>query len=102
MRGPEPALLGPQYGSAFEDRSVVASNHARRPYPDEVFAILGGLLAGRPGPVLDLGCGTGIIAPHLVGLDGLDGLDGLASVRGLSREEPGEVFSWLPTQGCWV
>jgi SAM-dependent methyltransferase len=28
--------------------------------------LLAGLLAGRPGPVLDLGCGTGIIARRLV------------------------------------
>ena len=75
----KPSFLGPRYGSAFEDRTVVASYHTRPPYPDEVFAILQSLLGERPGPVLDLGCGTGVFARHLVGLDGLvervDGLD---------------------------
>ena len=63
---PKPSFLGPRYASAFEDPAVVASYHTRPPYPEEVFSLLAGLLAGRPGPVLDLGCGTGIIARRLV------------------------------------
>lgn len=67
----KPSFLGPRYGSVFEDRTVVASYHTRPPYPDEVFAILKDLLEERPGATLDLGCGTGIVARYLVGLDGL-------------------------------
>ena len=64
----KPSFLGPKYGSAFEDPTVVASYHTRPPYPEEVFDLLASLLARRPGAVLDLGCGTGIVARRLVGL----------------------------------
>jgi SAM-dependent methyltransferase len=65
----KPSFLGPKYGSAFEDPTVVASYHTRPPYPEEVFELLAGLLARRPGAVLDLGCGPGIVARRLVGLE---------------------------------
>jgi SAM-dependent methyltransferase len=64
----KPSFLGPKYGSAFEDPTVVASYHTRPPYPEGAFDLVGSLLAERPGPVLDLGCGTGIVARRLVGL----------------------------------
>jgi SAM-dependent methyltransferase len=38
----------------------------RPPYPPEVFAILAELVSGEPCRVLDVGCGTGNIARHLV------------------------------------
>jgi SAM-dependent methyltransferase len=73
---PRPSFLGPRYGSAFEGPTVVASYHTRPPYPEEVFALLAGLLAERPGPVLDLGCGTGNIARRLAGtVERVDALD---------------------------
>jgi len=64
----KPSFLGPKYGSAFEDPTVVASYHTRPPYPEEAFELLAGLLASRPGAVLDLGCGPGIVARRLVDL----------------------------------
>ena len=64
----KPSFLGAKYGSAFEDPTVVASYHTRPPYPEEVFELLAGLLAPRPGAVLDLGCGPGIVARRLVDL----------------------------------
>ena len=64
----KPSFLGPKYGSAFEDETVVASYHTRPPYPEEVFELLAALLAPRPGAVLDLGCGPGIVARRLVDL----------------------------------
>lgn len=64
----KPSFLGPKYGSAFEDPTVAGSYHTRPPYPGQVFDLLAGLLAERPGAVLDLGCGTGIIARRLVDL----------------------------------
>jgi SAM-dependent methyltransferase len=72
----KPSFLGPRYASAFEDPSVVASYHTRPPYPEEVFALLADVLAAHPGPVLDLGCGTGIIARRLAGaVERVDALD---------------------------
>lgn len=64
----KPSFLGAKYGSAFEDPTVVASYHTRPPYPEEVFDLLAGVLAPRPGAVLDLGCGPGIVARRLVDL----------------------------------
>lgn len=72
----KPSFLGPRYASAFEDFAVVGSYHTRPPYPEEAFALLTGLLATRPGPVLDLGCGTGLIARRLAGtVERVDALD---------------------------
>jgi len=82
---PKPSFLGPQYASVFEDAAVVASYHTRPPYPEEVFS----LLAERPGPVLDLGCGTGIVARRLVGLaERVDALDVSAAMIEEGRRLP--------------
>lgn len=64
----KPSFLGPKYGAAFEDPTVVASYHTRPPYPEEVFDVLARLLPPQPGAVLDLGCGTGVVARRLAGL----------------------------------
>jgi len=88
----KPSFLGPRYASVFEDPAVVASYHTRPPYPEEVFDLLAELLAGRPGPVLDLGCGTGIIARRLVSLAGLvervDALDVSSAMLAEGRRLP--------------
>src|SRR4051812_30608179 len=88
----KPSFLGPRYASAFEDPAVVASYHTRPPYPEEAFDLLAKLLAGRPGPVLDLGCGTGIIARRLVSLVGLvervDALDVSSAMLAEGRRLP--------------
>ena len=63
---PKPEHLGPEYGSQFQDQSVVAAYRFRPPYPDEVFTILAGLITDAPRAVLEAGCGDGAIARHLV------------------------------------
>src|SRR4051794_13431133 len=63
---PKPSFLGPRYGSVFQDPSVAAVYHTRPPYPVAVFEILARLIGERSGAALDVGCGTGIIARHLV------------------------------------
>lgn len=86
---PKPSFLGSRYASAFEDPTVVASYHTRPPYPDEMFALLAGLLAERPGPVLDLGCGTGIIARRLAGtVERVDALDASRAMLDRARLLP--------------
>jgi SAM-dependent methyltransferase len=62
---PKPAFLGPEHGAAWQDRDVAAAYHARPPYPDEVFGLLGRVLVDEPRVVLDLGCGTGVIARQM-------------------------------------
>ena len=54
------------YAEAFKDQSVVDAYHLRPPYPPEVFTILASLMIDDPRAVLDLGCGSGDIARHLV------------------------------------
>ena len=63
---PKPEHLGPEYGSQFQDQSVVAAYRFRPPYPDEAFSILAGLIHDSPRAVLDAGCGDGAVARHLV------------------------------------
>ncbi|MEO7001306.1 MAG: class I SAM-dependent methyltransferase, partial [Ktedonobacterales bacterium] len=65
---PKPAHLGPAYAAQFQDQAIAAAYPARPPYPDEVFDILTGLIAGQADElcaVLDLGSGTGDIARPL-------------------------------------
>src|SRR5262245_11507173 len=64
----KPAGLAPEYAAQFQDRSVADAYHHRPPYPDEVFAILTGLITCEPRAVLDAGCGTGDIARRLAPL----------------------------------
>src|SRR5436309_15943530 len=73
---PKPAHLGPAYAAQFGDAAVVAAYQHRPPYPDAVFDLLAGLIAGEPRVVLDLGCGTGDVArplaPRVARVDAVD------------------------------
>jgi SAM-dependent methyltransferase len=85
----KPSFLGPGYASAFEDPTVVASYHTRPPYPEEAFDLLAELLESRPGPVLDLGCGTGIFARRLAGrVERVDALDVSPAMLEAARRLP--------------
>ena len=76
MTDPRPAFLGPRNAAAFQDPDVAAVYYTRPPYPEEVFALLDGLLIDRPRTVLDLGCGTGAIARRLASVvDRVDAVD---------------------------
>src|SRR6185436_20285760 len=73
---PKPAGFGQQYASAFQESSVAAAYQHRPPYPPETFSVLASLIAGSPRSVLDVGCGTGVIARHLVeSVDRVDAVD---------------------------
>jgi len=73
---PKPAHLAPEYGEQFKDYSMVEAYKYRPPYPDEIFEILDTLITEQPRHVLDIGCGTGAIARHLVDkVDRLDAVD---------------------------
>jgi len=55
------------YAQAFQSESVAQACQFRAPYPSETFEILAGLIRpGEPRHILDVGCGTGNIARHLV------------------------------------
>jgi SAM-dependent methyltransferase len=68
--------LRPEYGEQYKDGSVAAAYHYRPPYPDAVFPVLARLVVGEPRFALDVGCGTGEIARHLVEyVDRVDAVD---------------------------
>ena len=73
---PKPAGFGQQYASAFQECGVAAAYQHRPPYPPETFSALASLIASSPRSVLDVGCGTGAIARHLVeSVDRVDAVD---------------------------
>lgn len=75
----KPKHLAPKYGAQFKDLSIVEAYPHRPPYPTEVFDILADLIAAEPERhrhVLDVGCGIGYIARHLVErVERLDAVD---------------------------
>jgi ubiquinone/menaquinone biosynthesis C-methylase UbiE len=73
---PKPACLGEHNASAFQDLSVAHAYHYRPQYPPVVFDLLATLLVDTPRRVLDIGCGTGALARHLVTMaDQIDAVD---------------------------
>jgi SAM-dependent methyltransferase len=67
-----------EHASIFGDASVVQAYQHRPPYPPETFEILCALIDTKamPRAVLDVGCGTGMIARQLVHLvDRIDAVD---------------------------
>ncbi len=55
-----------EYAEAFQDQSVVEAYRHRPPYPASTFDILTDLLSSPFTAVLDVGCGCGELARHLV------------------------------------
>ncbi len=73
---PRPAFLGPEFASAFQDATVVRAYPYRPAYPESLFPLLVGLIAGDRRVVLDAGAGTGDIARRLAPLvERVDALD---------------------------
>ena len=73
---PKPKHLGPEYAAPFKDRSVAKAYQYRAPYPPETFGILSALITDKLKAVLDVGCGTGLIARNLIDLvDRIDAVD---------------------------
>ena len=73
---PKPDFLTPQVAAAFQDASVAQAYRFRPAYPVAVFDILVDLIADQPRRVLDVGCGTGLLARHLAErVDWLDAVD---------------------------
>jgi trans-aconitate methyltransferase len=74
----------------FQYPGVAAAYKHRPPYPDEVFAILTGLIADQPRTVLDLGAGEGALARPLAALvDHVDAVDMSAAMIAAGRDRPG-------------
>ncbi|MGI8553245.1 MAG: class I SAM-dependent methyltransferase [Dehalococcoidia bacterium] len=73
---PKPRHMSADYAARFKDPGIVAVYHRRPPYPLEVFSILTSLVRDERRRVLDVGCGPGDIARHLVtDVDHVDAVD---------------------------
>lgn len=82
---PKPKHLGPEYAAQFQDAAVVAAYPTRPPYPQEVFELLAGLIAGEPRIALDVGCGTGDLTRRLAPL--------------VERVDAVDVSEWMIARG---
>lgn len=72
----KPKRFASEYAEPFTDRSVVEAYRHRPPYPADVFDVLAELITEASRRVLDVGCGTGNIARHLVArVERLDAVD---------------------------
>lgn len=86
----KPPHLSPEFAERFKDPEVARAYRSRPPYPTEMFQILGGLLGGGKGRVLDVGCGTGAIARGIAPLAGaVDAVDFAAPMIEAARSLPG-------------
>jgi SAM-dependent methyltransferase len=95
---PKPAFLGPEHGAAWQDLDVAAAYHARPPYPDEVFGLLGRVLVDEPRIVLDLGCGTGVIARQMAPIvERIDAVDISAAMIDEGRQATGGDHPAIPS-----
>jgi ubiquinone/menaquinone biosynthesis C-methylase UbiE len=76
MMRPKPEFLSPQVASAFQEPSVARAYQYRPTYSPAVFDILAELVVDEPRHILDVGCGTGLLARHLVErVDRVDAVD---------------------------
>ena len=87
---PKPKHLGPEYASAFQDKSLVEVYHLRPPYSLEVLDTLVSLVTEEPRVVLDVGCGTGQVTRGLVGrVERIDAVDCSEPMIAKGRSLPG-------------
>lgn len=85
-----PDFLGAEHADAFDDREVARAYRLRPSYPPQIFDELLRLLRGQPGWVLDLGCGTGLLARTLMRSVGrIDAVDSSAAMIEEARRLPG-------------
>jgi SAM-dependent methyltransferase len=95
-----PARLGERHASMFRLASVASSYGNRPPYPEETIGILAGLVPSECRRVLDVGCGTGLIARPLAALvEEVDALDPSVAMLEVGEGLPGgdrANLSWMP------
>jgi len=86
----KPSFWNREVAATFRDPGVAASYRHRPPYPPETMTILERLLGGKRGAVLDLGCGTGLVARSLAQVvDRVDALDISAAMIAAGKGLPG-------------
>jgi ubiquinone/menaquinone biosynthesis C-methylase UbiE len=87
---PHPVSLGKEHALRFQDQSVVDRYHLRPTYPTETFQRLASLIVDEPRAVLDIGCGTGEVARHLIDfVERIDAVDISLPMLEKGRKLPG-------------
>lgn len=95
----KPKHLDTKYAEIFKQKNVAEAYINRPPYPRQTFQILYKLIAKKPSRVLDVGCGTGNIARHLIEyVDYIDAIDFSESMISVGKKlshgnEPN--ISWI-------
>ncbi len=85
----KPKHLGLTYAEQFKEQSIVDAYVHRPPLPAPVFEQLLSMMAPGPQVVLDVGCGLGPVARHLVPLvDQVDAVDFSAAMIEAGRQLP--------------
>jgi trans-aconitate methyltransferase len=91
---PMPKHLGPAYGSQWQDRSMAAAYHHRPPYPALVFDVLKRL--AKPGPVLEIGAGTGDATMELAWrFPRVDAVEPSAEMLRMAQRRTGLNIHWI-------
>ena len=95
----KPDFLSAQVAESFQDQSVVEAYQHRPGYPVEAFKFLTQLAGGAHGCVLDVGCGTGVIARNMVDAVHLvDAVDASAAMIARARYLPNgnsKMINWI-------
>src|SRR5690349_13494055 len=87
---PKPEFWTPEAAAAFQHPSVARAYRYRPTYSAAVFAILADLVVDQPRHVLDAGCGTGLLARHLIErVDRVDAVDVSEEMIGQGKLLPG-------------
>ncbi|MCB9934419.1 MAG: class I SAM-dependent methyltransferase [Planctomycetes bacterium] len=91
---PKPRHLGPEYGSQWQDRGMAAAYHHRPPYPALVFDVL--KRVAQPGPVLEIGAGTGDATIELAWrFERVDAVEPSAAMLAVAQRRMGRNIRWI-------
>jgi len=91
---PKPAFLGPEFAGQWQDRSMAAAYQHREPYPALVFDKLKDL--ARPGPVLEIGAGTGDATLELAWrFNRVDAVEPSAEMLRVAARRTGRNIRWI-------
>ena len=91
---PKPGHLGAQYGAQWQDRAMAVAYQHRQPYPPLIFKIL--KREAQPGPVLEIGAGTGDATLELAWqFDRVDAVEPSAEMLRIAARRTGRNIRWI-------
>jgi trans-aconitate methyltransferase len=94
---PKPPHLGPGYAAQWQDAAMAAAYRYRVPYPALIFKMLTQL--AKPGPVLEIGAGTGDATLELAWLfPRVDAIEPSAAMLAQARMRTGRNIRWIQSK----